>query len=107
LGHLSGPRTWCNSCYRTIVIVDGASGGLDGQREWRPTPFSYIDIAAQLIDGSFGIDPDRAGEPEQIADEIMASLSLTRLREYVVLHLALNRTGDLDCRDCESNAMAY
>jgi hypothetical protein len=57
-------------------------------------PFSYIDIAAQLINDSFGIDPDRAGEPEQIADEIMASLSLTRLREYVVLHLVLDRAGD-------------
>ncbi len=50
-----------------------------------------------------GIDPDRAGEPEQIADEIMASLSLTRLREYVVLHLALERTGDYG--EYESNAM--
>jgi hypothetical protein len=67
-------------------------------------PFSYIDIAAQLIDDSFQVDPDRAGEPEQMADAIMASLSLTTLREYVVLHLVLDRTGDDG--DRESNAMA-
>jgi hypothetical protein len=65
--------------------------------------FSYIDIAAQLIDDSFSIDPDRAGAPEQIADEIMASLSLTRLRECVILHLIVDRVGD-DCQ-CESDAL--
>ena len=66
-------------------------------------PFSYIDIAAQLIHDSFIIDPGRAGEPEQIADEIMASLSLSRLREYVILHLTIDRIGD-DCQ-CESDAL--
>lgn len=56
--------------------------------------FSYLDIAAQLIDGSVSIDPDDARKPEQIADEIMASLSLSRLREYVILHLIVEREGD-------------
>jgi len=49
------------------------------------------------------LNPERAGEPEEIADEIIASVSLTRLREYLLVHLILDRTPDNG--ECESDAM--
>jgi len=49
----------------------------------------YIDLAALLIEGStIGIPDDRRG-PEETVDAIMDALSLTQLRDHLLLHLTI------------------
>jgi hypothetical protein len=55
--------------------------------------FPYNEIAELLIEDSVAVSRDQPGDPEQRADAIMEVLSLTRLREYLLLHLTIDPEG--------------
>jgi hypothetical protein len=55
--------------------------------------FAYNDIAADLLYDWETSNPD-PGNAERTADAIIAALSMTRLREYLVLHLTIDRVPD-------------
>ena len=64
--------------------------------------FPYNEIAALLIEDSAALRPDDHRHPTQAADSIVDAFSLTRLREYVHLHLTIDATqgsttGSSDC----------
>ena len=50
----------------------------------------YIDLAALLIEGSTVVSPDDRCGPEETVEAIMDALSLTQLREHILLHLTID-----------------
>jgi hypothetical protein len=55
--------------------------------------FAYNDIAADLLYDWQTSNPD-PGNAERTADAIIAALSMTRLREYLVLHMTIDGVPD-------------
>ena len=55
--------------------------------------FPYNEIAELLIQDSMTVTRDDPGGPERRVDAIMDALSLTRLREYLLLHLTIDTEG--------------
>ncbi len=51
--------------------------------------FPYNEIAELLIVDAMTVSPDEPRDPARRADDIMNVLSLTRLREYLLLHLTI------------------
>ena len=54
------------------------------------SPIPYIDLAALLIEGSTVVSPDDRCGPEETVEAIMDALSLTQLREHILLHLTID-----------------